>query len=366
MLHPRYIRQARQVLSFGVIWLIFGLIYAMIEVGLLGDLTVYPTTGNVYNFKISLISVSIGTFIAGIIQGLIEVIWFKKRFNQKSFFIKILYKSIFYIGFIITFLGILTLVTNSHRLNAGVFDAVVIESLFRFVKSFTFWSIIIYSGIILDIALFYSEIEGYVGKGIIYNYSFGKYHKPIQETRIFMFLDMKSSTSIAEKIGHEKYFELLKTYYADMSDAILETSGEIYQYVGDEIVVSWTEEKGIRDNNCIECFNKIAKKLLKKEGVYRAKFGLVPEFKAGFHIGKVTTGVIGIIKKDIIYTGDVLNTTARIQSECNTYRAKVLISENLLSKLQPDNNYIDTKIGSLTFRGKKEIVELHRIDFYSV
>ena len=80
----------------------------------------------------------------------------------------------------------------------------------------------------------------------------------------------------------------------------------------------------------------------------------------------MTTGVIGIIKKDIVYTGDILNTTARIQAECNSYRAKVLISENLLTKLKPDSSYIDTKIGSLTFRGKKEIVDLHRIDFYSV
>jgi adenylate cyclase len=349
-----------------VIWLIFGLIYVLLEVGLLGDLTIYPTTGNVYNFKVSLISITIGAFLTGMIQGLVEILWFKERFTQSPFFIKMLYKSIFYLGFIIVFLVILTLVTNAHRLNAAVFDRVVLDSLFRFIKSFTFWSIIIYSGIILDIALFYSEIEGYMGKGIVYNYSFGKYHKPIQETRIFMFLDMKSSTTIAEKIGHEKYFELLKAYYADMSDAILETSGEIYQYVGDEIVVSWTEKKGIDKNNCIECFNKISKKLLKKEGAYREKFGLVPEFKAGFHIGKVTTGVIGIIKKDIVYTGDILNTTARIQSECNTYRAKVLISENLLTKLKTDSSYIDTKIGSLTFRGKKKIVELHRIDFLSV
>ena len=74
-----------------------------------------------------------------------------------------------------------------------------------------------------------------------------------------------------------------------MTDAILETAGEIYQYVGDEIVVSWTEEKGLAHNNCIRCFEKISTAIHLAENDYRAKFGFVPDFKAGIHLGEVTT-----------------------------------------------------------------------------
>ncbi len=66
---------------------------------------------------------------------------------------------------------------------------------------------------------------------------------------------------------------------------------------------------------------------------YNSKFSLLPEFKAGFHIGTVTTGEIGLIKKNIIFTGDVLNTTARIQGLCNTYKVDILISGDLIKKL---------------------------------
>ncbi len=52
----------------------------------------------------------------------------------------------------------------------------------------------------------------------------------------------------------------------------------------------------------------------------------MPEFKAGFHIGKVITAEIGVIKKDIIFTGDVLNTTARIQGLSNTYEVDMITS----------------------------------------
>ncbi len=175
--------------------------------------------------------------------------------------------------------------------------------------------------------------------------------------------DMKSSTTNAENIGHESYFDLLKAYYADMTDAILETSGQIYQYVGDEIVVTWPEKEGIYQNNCIQCFAKISEVIEQKRDGYLKQFGLVPEFKAGFHIEEVTTGEFGIIKKDIIYTGDVLNTTARIQAECNTYNTKALISEELLDELQKEDAISFIPIGQLMLRGKTETIQLSSVVF---
>ncbi|MGR3301112.1 MAG: hypothetical protein ACUZ8I_01275 [Candidatus Scalindua sp.] len=52
-----------------------------------------------------------------------------------------------------------------------------------------------------------------------------------------MFLDLKSSTTIAEEIGHRRYFEFISDFIADVTTPILNNHGEIYQYVGDEIVI---------------------------------------------------------------------------------------------------------------------------------
>ena len=49
------------------------------------------------------------------------------------------------------------------------------------------------------------------------------------------------------------------------------------------------------------------------------QYGVVPEFKAGFHVGFATVGEIGVLKKIIAFSGDVLNTTSRIQSNCNKF-----------------------------------------------
>lgn len=365
MLHPKYRRYFRQTLAFGFIWLGFGLIYVLLEKGILGRLTVYPSTGVAYDFKNALIYVGVGSFLAGLVQGWIEVTWLRKLFARNRFWVKIFFKSAFYLLFLTLFLILLALMTTARRLGVPIYDPIVLENVLQFLRSFAFWSVIIYAAAGLDVALFYSEANAYLGNGAIYNYSLGRYHKPRQETRIFMFLDMKSSTSIAEKLGHLEYFTLLKTYYADMTTPILETLGEIYQYVGDEIVVTWSLRNGLYHNNCVECFRKINRRFKERKTFYRKRFGVFPGFKAGYHIGEVTVGEIGIIKKDIIYTGDVLNTTARIQEECNAHNARVLISNNLLELLPQNSTFWFTKIGNLILKGKTEAIELYRMDFNS-
>jgi adenylate cyclase len=211
------------------------------------------------------------------------------------------------------------------------------------------------------VSQFYTEVSENMGHSVLINFFTGKYHSPKEEERIFMFLDMKSSTTIAETLGHVKYFEMLREYYSDLSDPIIKYSGEIYQYVGDEIVVSWKLTNGLKDNNCIQCFFAMKAGLQKQSKKYNDKFGLSPEFKAGFHLGKVTTGEIGVIKKEIIFTGDVLNTTARIQGLCNEYKVDILISGPLIKRLNLTSAFKIKALGENELRGRDEKIELFTI-----
>src|SRR4030095_4669483 len=127
--------------------------------------------------------------------------------------------------------------------------------------NYAFWSVAVYAAAIIGISLFYTEVSENLGQGVLNNFFRGKYHTPKEEERIFMFLDMKSSTTIAENIGHVKYFEMLREYFADLTDPIIEHVGEIYQYVGDEIVVSWKLNNGLQNNNCINCFFAMKSKI---------------------------------------------------------------------------------------------------------
>jgi adenylate cyclase len=261
------------------------------------------------------------------------------------------------------FLAVLTIGINAVRYGASPLSEEVLNSFAQFFGDFSFWSIALYAGVVVDVALFFSEIKDFVGVNVYANYAFGKYHRPKREIRIFMFLDMKSSTTIAEKMGHAGYFNLIKSYYSEMTDAILETSGEIYQYVGDEIVVSWGQEEGLLKNNCVRCFEMIKLSMKNHETTFKDKHKFVPEFKAGLHIGEVTKGEIGTLKKEIIYTGDVLNTAARIQSLCNQYRASMLISGTLREQLTQSADYRFSEIGNITLRGKSTSLPIYRLEY---
>ena len=225
-----------------------------------------------------------------------------------------------------------------------------------YLKNLVFWSLVV---VLTIIAL---RVNDKYGPGLFVKQLLGRYHHPKEELRIFMFLDLRSSTTIAEKIGHIDYFNLLRDFFRDITPAITNAEGEIYQYVGDEIVVSWEVKKGARKSNCIRCFYDISEAIYRKADIYQQKYGLVPEFKAGFHGGTVTAGEIGKIKKDIVYTGDVLNTTARIQTKCNKYGVNILISKVLLDHLAlPPDVYVLEKIGDIKLQGKDERVVLYTV-----
>ena len=180
-----------------------------------------------------------------------------------------------------------------------------------------------------------------------------------------MFMDMKSSTTIAEKIGNKQYFNLLNELFADVTDTILSAEGEIYQYVGDEVVISWSLDRGVKQANCLNCFNNIRERLGELEPLYMAKYGVVPQFKAGLHYGPVTAGEIGTIKKDIVYSGDVLNTTSRIQEQCNHYNVDFLISKQTLELIGKNIPYEVVHLGDIELRGKKNRIDLNTLKLAS-
>ena len=254
MLSPITKRHIRKTLPFGIFWLIYSLIYVILERGIMGDSKFYPSTGNAYNFYVALTITPISSFFTGLFLGMMEIFWINKLFIHRRFWQKILYKTIFYAVFMLTFLIVSTIFSNMIEFEADLWDKRIWTDLWSFVSSFAFWSVLIYMAAMIMISLFYAEVSDNLGQEVFYNFFLGKYYQLLEEERIFMFLDMKSSTTIAEKIGHLQYFKMLKMYYADLSDAIVRHSGEIYQYVGDEVVVSWKLKKGLDNQNCIRCF----------------------------------------------------------------------------------------------------------------
>ncbi len=204
------------------------------------------------------------------------------------------------------------------------------------------------------------NISRLLGQRALIRLLIGLYHKPVRETRIFMFLDLSSSTAIAEEIGDVRFHSFLNDFFFDATRAIVECKGEIYKYVGDEIIVTWKMKDGIRDGNCLECFFQIADRIDVLRGRYEEKYGVWPRFSAGIHCGSVVVGEMGDYKREVAFLGDVVNTTSRIQSECRAKSRNCIISGDLKNAL-PQGGHAFEGLGSIALRGKKQKIELFSV-----
>ncbi|MEZ5194958.1 MAG: adenylate/guanylate cyclase domain-containing protein [Bacteroidales bacterium] len=208
---------------------------------------------------------------------------------------------------------------------------------------------------------FFSILNTLIGRQILGKLFIGMYRKPAEVDRVFMFLDIKSSTTIAEQIGHIRFLSLVNDFFYDIVQPVLQTKGEIYKYVGDEAIITWKTKDAIKNANCVHCFFLIDETIKKKAAMYMKKYGIVPEFKAGIHGGISVTGELGYTKREIAYMGDVLNTTARIEEACKKYKEDLLVSEHIVSQIGRHENYQFTAAGKEKLRGKKTEIALFKI-----
>lgn len=360
----------KRVLVLTVAWIFAGVFFTIIEY-----LLVFPAAqiNNIqyltpvvhissYNFGRSISETICAAMIAGLTIGTFEIFYFQDRFRKKSFSYTVFIKSLIY-SFTMVFLIIVGLFFDqSFSIDKSIFHPEVTAAVITYLSGTGVWAFVIYWSVIVILTQIFMQVRDNFGYGVLPNFIIGRYNKPKEESRIFMFLDLKSSTSTAEKLGHIQYHNFLNDFFDDINDSIIFTKGEIYQYIGDEITVSWKMKNGIENENCLRCFFSIDDKIKENASKYLEKFGIVPEFKAGLHCGKVTIGEVGVIKKEIVFTGDVLNTAARIQELCNTYGVRLLLSKKLLDLLQITRKYIEKLVDEVTLKGKKTKNVLYTLD----
>jgi adenylate cyclase len=296
-------------------------------------------------------------FPLGLLFGLLELFLFARgnmRFQQWPFTKILLFKTLLYTIVVYT-------ATISISITIGISEGHKLSEVPAFLLSPGQLILVAYTLVIYSLLIFFLQINHLMGEGVLWKFIRGKYYKPREEARIFMFLDMKSSTTIAEKLGHERFYKFLNEIFHEISQPILQTGAEIYQYVGDEVILSWEVETGLENSNCLKAFFLFQERLHKHNDHYLKSFGVSPEFKAGLHFGKVICAQIGDLKREIVYNGDVLNTTARIQNECNKYQRNLLVSGSLMKRLQHTKGYQWERMDAVTLRGKEKEMELFSV-----
>lgn len=293
--------------------------------------------------------------VSGLLFGTYEY-FFRRTFEKKISFGKLLFLGAIGYGLVIHLFILVTFVVYGQLFDGPVDERV----LKKFFDSGSALVVVVYCFLVGFLSDFVMEMDKKFGPGNLIKMLRGEFYVPKQEERIFMFLDMRSSTTIAEQLGHIKYSQLVQDCFRDI-DVVMNYGSEIYQYVGDEAVLTWEREKGIRDANCVYAFFAFIDRLQSRSEYYLDRYGVLPEFKAGLNLGEVTVAEVGEIKREIAYHGDTLNTAARIQSKCNEYGQDILLSEILLKTLPSRETLQENVEGAVILRGKTEQVKIYSL-----
>jgi adenylate cyclase len=343
-------------------WVFVALFFIFYDWGILFDPGLLDNSQTKdYELSSVLISSMIATIIGGIFIASIEVFYFSKLLRKKPFGLSLLIKTAFYMTNIIFFTSLSILIGNSLKYEKSIFHDDIVQIYLSYLFSPRLLSIWLLWGFTVILALFILQISEKLGQGVLANYLLGKYHRPREEVRIFMFLDLKSSTSLAEQLGHIRYSLLIQDCFYDLTEVVSKRKAQIYQYVGDEIVLTWKLGPGLRNENCLNIYFDYDNVLKRKKEYYMDKYGLVPEFKAGLDSGMITVAEVGEIKKELAYHGDVLNSASRIQAMCNQYQSDVLLSERLKKQFNGYREKGFDLIGEFLLKGKNELMNVYRI-----
>ncbi len=300
---------------------------------------------------------TLGGGLMGTLIGALEIFVYPKFVKKRSFGFSILLRSLI---FIVAILIVTLFIIYFYYAQVSIDNSQVLSAALNYFWSAAFLSIVIYLLFLSVLMDFILQVNQRMGPGSIVNLLNGRYFKPREENRVFMFLDLTSSTTIAEQLGHIKFSQLLQDCFHDLSGLLLKHHASVYQFVGDEAVLTWRVNAKNGTNSCLNFFFEYGALLTSKESYYQKKYGLMPVFYAAVNAGVVTVAEVGDIKSEIAFHGDVLNVASRVQKLCKEYDEQILVTGDLKKCLTP--GYVKLKkLDEIIVSGKELPVEIYSI-----
>jgi len=334
-------RRSRITLEGLVPFLVTGLLF-----GLLYNTLFFPHT------LVEYVEAGVIGILLGAAAGLVEQqSAFNRWLQSRSFAVALAARTLSYAIAVVLALS-LVLSVEPATLGECAYPA----CLLRIVEAPTFVRDLVFSTGFVFVAVFVAQIVLLVGTRNFGRLLLGRYRRPRELNAEFMFVDIRGSTGIAEALGPERYSAFLRDFFADVSGPIHRAGGEVHQYVGDEVVVVWSGRRATGD--WLDCFLDMREAVETRRAHYLGEYGFLPEFKAGVHAGTVVVTEVGTLQRAHVYHGDVLNTAARIQAQCNETGFDLLASREALSTTGPDRQAGFRQLPPLALRGKSDAVDV--------
>jgi adenylate cyclase len=263
--------------------------------------------------------------------------------------------------------------TASLMVRSAIYSAIIVPILFfqlggviagvaRDPSHRTFWIDITYSVACVVLANLVIGITNIIGPRAFLNFVIGRYHTPVEESRFVLFVDIAGSTGLAERLGGVAIHRLLDRTFRLLTLAVVDYRGEVLNYVGDEVIVTWREDHGAIDCRPLRCFVAMREELSQASAQLQLEFGVVPRIRGSLHFGPVIVGEIGDVKRAIVFNGDVMNTAARLEELSRNVDGGFLASRAAMDRFRSAPPFAVRDLGRLAIRGRADGIDVVGID----
>ena len=209
------------------------------------------------------------------------------------------------------------------------------------------------------------RILSLMGGRVLLNFLLGRYHRPLREQQVFMFVDFLDARGMSRRLGDLRAQSLISAVLFDIDASVIEFRGETHRYFGDELVVTWRFRAAVRDGRCVKCALAIIRQLDANARRYRDAYGEAPRLRIALHGGWVVASEIGDDRREIVYFGDTINTAARLRGLAKKIQRNLVISAVLLDEMPLPSGVRAEDMGAFTLSGKARstpVYALHNVD----
>ncbi len=251
-------------------------------------------------------------------------------------------------------LSLVSALLSTHAITSLLFLSFswqVLYTTWRFSNSPLLIGLLLYSNVIFLLYTIFKFIIKIVGLGTLFRLFTYSHSQPVQEPRVFMFIDLNNSTQTSIQLGPLDYSNFLKACFIELSFLQVKYQAEHYQYVGDEAVISWVIDPNFDPEVPFRLFFEFSAVLQAKKNEFLNTYGVIPEFKAALNSGNVTSTTLGVSRKELAYHGRVLSEAARILSLCNPLQKKLLVGESYAGLLRPSQTIYLSRVKETVLKG---------------
>jgi adenylate cyclase len=218
---------------------------------------------------------------------------------------------------------------------------------------------VVFSLVVSAIFVAATTLDRVLGGAVLVGLLTGRYLRPRQEQRVFLFADVVGSTALAERIGDVAFHRYLDRLFTELSDPVARHRGSIYRYVGDEMIVTWPLRDARDAGRALACVLDCRRTLAARAQAWRDAFGHVPELRYVLHAGPVVTGQMGDLKREVVFLGDTVNTAARMEQLAKARGRDVVLSDAVLQHLTLPAGLTAEPLDDVVLRGKAHPVRVY-------